>query len=228
VTRRILVVALAATLAMGAAACGDDDGAEGEPTPPTEPVETTSTEPGATTSTAGEEELPPPNALDLEPLYGEALAAIGMKLTDRGGTIDRSDGGYVASPTGRHLALYVEPIEPEHTMQAYYDGILDVALVFSDIYDRWPLLETDDVCQEPPDPDGAQGDEPLPVTQIELTRAESDAIDWDSVTVEDLVRAAEADQLTLRVSREMAAFPKYAALLEDGGGWDAPAYSSGY
>ena len=134
----------------------------------------------------------------------------------------------MASPTGRHLALYVEPIDPERSMQEYYDGILDVALVFSDVYDRWPLLETYDVCQEPADPDGAQGDEPLPVTQIELTRAESDAIDWDSVTVEDLVRAAEDDQLNLRVSREMAAFPKYAALLDDGSGQTSPYSTSGY
>ena len=93
--------------------------------------------------------------------------------------IDRSGGGYVASPTGQHLALYVEPID-DRTMDEYFDGILDVAVVFSDIYDRWPGLETYDVCQEPPDPDGTQGPEPLPVTQIELTRAESDAIDWDT------------------------------------------------
>ena len=180
-TRRILVVALAATLAMGAAACGDDDGAEGKPTPPTEAAETSSTEPGETTTTADQEDLPPPNPLDLEPLYGEALAAIGMKLTDRGGTIDRSGGGYVASPDGTHLALYVEPIG-DRTTEQYIDGILDVALVFSDIYDRWPGLESYDVCQEPLDPDGTQGPEPLPVTQIELTSEESEAIDWDKVT----------------------------------------------
>ena len=29
--------------------------------------------------------------------------------------------------------------------------------IFSDIYDRWPGLETYDVCQEPPDPDGTPG-----------------------------------------------------------------------
>ena len=89
--------------------------------------------------------------------------------------------------------------------------------MFSDIYDRWPGLETYDVCQEPADPDGTQGPEPLPVTQIELTRAESEAIDWDSVTVEDLVRGSLADppQLALRVSPELAADPAYQAIVGD-------------
>ena len=61
------------------------------------------------------------------------------------------------------------------------------------------------------------GPEPLPVTQIELTRAESDAIDWDSVTVEDLVRGSLADppELALRVSAELAADPAYQAIVGD-------------
>ena len=110
-------------------------------------------------------------------------------------------------------------------MQDYYDGIRDVALVFSDIYDRWPGLQTYDVCQEPFDADGSQEAEPLPVTQIELTRAESDAIDWDSVTVEDLVRASQADppELALRVSSDMAKFPAYAALVASEG-WSTGGY----
>jgi hypothetical protein len=208
VIRRVLVVALAACLAAGVAACGDDDGAQGEPVGSTIDPDST--------STALDGELPPPQALDLEPLYGEALAAIGMQLTDRGGTIDRSGGGYVASPDGTHLALYVEPIG-DRTTEQYIDGILDVALVFSDIYDRWPGLESYDVCQEPLDPDGTQGPEPLPVTQIELTRAQSDAIDWESVTVDDLVRGSLADppELALRVSAELAADPAYRAIVGD-------------
>jgi hypothetical protein len=206
VTRRLLALLLAGVFAAGVPACGDD-GATGTPEPGTQ-ASPASDPPG----------LPPARALDLEPLYGEALAAIGMQLTDRGGTIDRAGGGYVASPTGRHLALYVEPID-DRTMDEYFDGILDVALVFSDIYDRWPDLETYDVCQEPTDPDGTQGPEPAPVTQIELTRAQSDAIDWDTATVEDLVRGSRADppELTLRVSAEMAAHPAYADFVADEG-----------
>jgi len=211
---RLLIAALVVALAAVSAACGDDNGAEGEPTPPT------TVEPGS---------LPPPKAHDLEALYGKALADVGMQLTDRGGLIDRSGGGYVASPTGRHLALYVEPIGPERTMEQYYDGILGVARVFSDIYDRWPLLETYDVCQEPPDPDGTQDPEPLPVTQIELDRAQSDAIDWDSVTVEDLIRGSQQEPPTivLRVGTEMVEYPPYAALVDGGDETPDDQYSTG-
>ena len=205
-TRRLLSLLLAAVLAAGVAACGDDDGAEGEPIPPSD---------GSTTTTVDPATLPPSQALALEPIYADALADVGMQLTDRGGTIDRRGGGYVASPTGTHLALYVEPIDEGRSLDEYYDGIVDVAVVFSDLFDRWPGLETYDVCQEPTDPDGTQGPEPLPVTQIELSRAQSEAIDWESVTVEDLVRASRADppELKLRVSAEMAAHPPYAALV---------------
>ena len=91
--------------------------------------------------------------------------------------------------------------------------------MFSDIYDRWPGLETYDVCQEPTDPNGTQGPEPLPVTQIELTRAQSDAIDWDTVTAEELVRASRVDPPRAHARRgratEMAAHRAYTDLVAD-------------
>lgn len=209
-TRRSAAVALATVLALVAAACsGDGDGA----TPSTiDPSEVTSS--SATEEPVGE--LPPAKPLDLEPIYGEALAELGLRLVDRGGTIDLSGGGYVASPTGRHLALYVEPIAGRST-EEYIDGIRDVAVVFSDVFDRWPGLESYDVCQEPLDPDGTQGEEPLPVTQIVLTRAESDAIDWDGVSTVELVRRslAEPPELVLRVGAELAEEPAYAAVVEE-------------
>ena len=212
--RGLLPALVVVVLGVGLAACGDDDGAVGEPVPP------------SSTTTVDPSTLPPARPLELEPLYGDALAAVGMRLTDRGGTIDRSGGGYVASPTGTHLALYVEPVDDGRTLEEYYEGIRDVALVFADVFERWPGLETYDVCQEPIDPDGTQGPEPRPVTQIELTRAEAEAIDWGTVTVEDLVQGSRADppDLTLRVSAEMAAHPPYAALVAD----DASNRPTGY
>jgi hypothetical protein len=209
--RRLGALTLAVALAAGAAACGDDDGAEGAPQ---------TIDPASTTTDPPAGSLPPPTALELEPLYGDALEAIGMRLTDRGGTIDRSGGGYAASPSGTHLALYVEPIGSDRTTEEYIEGIRDVALVFSDLFDRWPALESYDVCQEPPDPNGDQEQEPLPVTQIELTREESDAVDWTNVTVVDLVRASRATppELALRVSSELANDPAYTAIVEEAAG----------
>ena len=208
-TRRLGSVVLVVVLAMGTAACGDDDGAEGVPQ---------TVDPASTTTEPSAGSLPPPEAADLEPIYGEALADLGLRLTPRGGLIDRSDGGYVASPTGRHLALYVEPLD-ERTVAEYIDGIRDVAVVFADVFERWPALETYDVCQEPPDPNGDQGPEPLPVTQIELTREEAEAIEWDSVSVVDLVRGSLASprELKLRVSAELADDPAYEAIVEEAG-----------
>ena len=209
--RRLGIAALAVVLASGAVACGDDDGAESPPT---------TADPASTTTEPPEGSLPPAAARDLEPIYGDALAAIWMRLTDRGGLIDRSDGGYYASATGRHLAMYVEPIDADRSVEEYIDGIRDVALVFSDLFERWPALETYDVCQEPPDPDGTQDEEPLPVTQIELSRAQSDAIDWSGVTVVDIVRASLADPpgLTLRVGSDLAKDPRYVAVVQQATG----------
>lgn len=195
-------------LAAGVAACGDDGDDDASLVPST-------IDPAEVPATADPEELPPAGALDLEPIYGEALADLGLVLTDRGGLIDRSAGGYEPSATGAHLALYVEPIG-ERTPAEYVEGIRTVAVVFADVFDRWPGLETYDVCQEPL-PEDDDRDEPLPVTQIELTKAENAAIDWATVTAADLVRLAQAEPpgLALRVSSALAQDPAYAAVDPD-------------
>ena len=200
------VVAAVAALTAPMVACGDDDGAEGVP----------STIDPAATTTLAKGSLPPPDASDLEPIYGDALAELGLELTDRGGLIDRSGGGYYPSDTGTHLALYVEPID-DRTAPQYIEGIRSVAVVFSDVFDRWPGLATYDVCQEPVGAEATPGDEPLPVTQIELTKAQSDAIDWDTVTVVELVGGslAEPPRLALRVSSSLAEDPAYQAIVDE-------------
>lgn len=173
----------------------------------------------ASTVPAPASDLPPARALDLESYYGDELAAIGLRLTDRGGLIDRRGGGYQSSAAGRHLALYVEPID-ERTMPEYIDGIRSVtAILAGDLFARWPALESFDVCQEPTTADDPQA-EPLPVTQIEMTREQAAAIDFDTVTVTDLLRASQADPpgLGLRVSGRVAAYPAYRALVAEATG----------
>jgi hypothetical protein len=100
-------------------------------------------------------------------------------------------------------------------MPEYLDGIRTVTAIFAgDIFDRWSGLVSFDVCQEPT---AAVDDrpEPLPVTQIEMTRDEAAAFDYATVTVVDLVRAslAEPAGLTLRVSTEVATDPAYEAIV---------------
>ena len=206
--RALTVAALAVVLALGAPACGDDDTAD--------PTATTAAADATTTSALSPEDLPPAGALELESLYGPQLAAMGLRLTDRGGLIDRTGGGYEPSATGRHLALYVEPVG-DRSVDEYVEGIRTVAVLLSDAFERWPGLESYDVCQEPVDDGTPSESEPLPVTQIELTREEAAAFDWDTVTVVDLVRSSRADPpgIALRVSQQMINDPAFEAIAEE-------------
>lgn len=208
--RRMAVTVL---LAAGLAGCAYDRDDSAVPSTIDPADVTTSTTTGADPDGA----LPPAGALELEPLYGEQLAELGLRLTDRGGLIDRTGGGYEPSAEGTHLALYVEPIG-DRTVPQYLEGIRSVAVVFSDVFDRWPGLASYDVCQEPAGDDGGSAEEPLPVTQIELTRGEAAAIDWETVSVVDLVRSAREDPpgLALRVSTSLANDPAFEAIVDEG------------
>lgn len=208
--RRLAV--LMALLAAGLVACADDTDDAAVPSTIDPADVTTTTATGADPDGA----LPPAGAAELEPLYGAQLAELGLRLTDRGGLIDRTGGGYEPSAEGTHLALYVEPIG-ERSVPQYIDGIRSVAAVFGDVFDRWPGLASYDVCQEPEADDGLGGEEPLPVTQIELTRVEAAAFDWDTVSVVDLVRSAAARPagLALRVSPSLANDPAYLAIVDE-------------
>jgi hypothetical protein len=155
-------------------------------------------QPSPSPSPTGPDDRPPVDAAALEPTYRDALAEIGLVLTPRGGLIDRSGGGYRKSATGTHLALYLEP-SAGRTVQQYVDGIAAASRIFlPDVFARWPGLKSFDVCQEPP----ASVDEPKdppPVTQIDVTRAQAAAVDWETVTVRDLVRAARQEPASLKL-----------------------------
>jgi hypothetical protein len=215
--RRSAALTVTISLLLSAAACGDDGGEGTAATdPPTSTTAADTTSASSTSTTAmPADPLPPAAATDLEPIYGAALAELGLRLTDRGGLIDRAGGGYVPSAEGTHLALYVEPTG-DRSIPQYIDGIRGVAVVFGDVFERWPGLVSYDVCQEPVEVPGESVGEPLPVTQIELTREEAEAIDWNTVSVVDLVRASLADPpgLALRVSSRLARDPAYVAVVD--------------
>jgi hypothetical protein len=201
----LLAAVVAALIAAG---CSSDGGTTTAPTRPNGPT---------TTNAALGGNLPPKDVADLAPLYADQLAAIGMKLTPRGGLIDTSGGGYEHSNAGSHLALYVEPTGPR-TNAEYIAGIRDVGAIFADdIFARWPGLKSFDVCQEPPTALDASP-EPVAVTQIVLTREQAAAIDWKTVTVAQLVAGARASSpmLQLTVSSLISGDPDYQALAADG------------
>lgn len=225
-SRRLAGLGAAALLTTTVVACGDDDtpDASGDPTSTTAVVDdTTSTTAASDTTQAApsglDGDLPPPGPFDIEPIYGEALAELGLRLTSQGGLIDRSDGGYVPSADGDHLAIYVEPIGDDYDTADYIEGIRTVAIVFQDVFERWPGLATYDVCQEPGAGwTDANAPRQLPVTQIELTREEAEALgDLEALALVDLVRAAQTDPpgLALRVNRRIARDPGYQAILAE-------------
>ena len=95
-----------------------------------------------------EQQLPPNDVGSLRELYDPALAKLGVRMT-RAELIDITDSRYVPSNDGRHLAMYVEPIA-DYTDEQYVNGFWTVsALITPDVFERWPELESYDICQEP-------------------------------------------------------------------------------
>ncbi|HUW04062.1 MAG TPA: hypothetical protein VMW08_17040 [Acidimicrobiales bacterium] len=217
-TRRAFLIGGGAAVVL--AACGSDG--DDASTAPTSPPDTSSTEgsvvlPEPTTTNGLDGELPPVEATDLEPLLGPRLAELGLVLTNRGGLIDTRNGQYLQSPNGNHVALYVEPVG-DYTNDQFIDGIYEVTLLSAPtIFERWPAIESYDICQEPRAEDDPRPD-PVPATQIFMTNEQSQAIDWDTVTTVDLIAGTLATPPTvdrLTVSQVIQAEPRYAQMFEE-------------
>lgn len=112
----------------------------------------------------------------------------------------------------------------------YVDGIIQVTRAVTDAFERWPDLDSLDVCQErhPSDP---QRDRQLTVTQIELTRDTAATIDWDTVTLAELLITLDDDPDSfLRISNDLAAHPAVrsaVAELRETTGWAATTTGEG-
>jgi hypothetical protein len=179
---------------------------------------TTLTGPAATIAAAAEllppispdQTLPPQDLSSIRKVYDEALATMGLTLT-RGALIDLSDGRYEPSPEGRHLALYVEPVDGR-TTQEYADAAWTLsALVTPDVFARWSALDSYDICQEPL-PEVDPSPEPTPVTQLNLTRDAASRVDWVGGDLTSLLVAARQDtDLRMYVNREIRETPTFVA-----------------
>ena len=134
--------------------------------------------------------FPPNDRRAIERVYGQELREMGLRLA-RASLRDRTGGRYDLSDTGTHLALYVEPIGTIDTRR-YVDNIAPLTKMFAtDVFERWSGLRSFDICQEPILPAGEE--EPRPVTQIELTRAQARRIDWERAGLPAMIRAALAE-----------------------------------
>jgi len=171
----------------------------------------------ACASDAGEARSLPPNDFEeLAAIFDSQLEPLGLKLT-RGALIDTREGRYRESDTGRHLAVYVEPTG-DYTPAEYAEGIVPSAQVFlPDVFERWDELKTFDVCQEPlPGVDDRK--EPPPVTQIYVSRAEARDLDWNTVTLAELLAAEEPSRESYRlyVAPEITNDPSWPAISQAG------------
>lgn len=161
----------------------------------------------------------PPNTVgELAEIFDPQLEPMGLHIT-RGALIDRSDGGYVPSDEGGHLALYVEPLDDaDYSTADYVDGLGTVtALVTPQVYERWSAVETYDICQEPP-ADIDRGDEPVPYTQIEIDRAAAEAVDWDDATAGTVIALGLSGEARVIVTPVIQADPAYVAAEQAGPG----------
>jgi hypothetical protein len=207
-----------ALLVVGAACGSDSDTPTSEAAPgTTEPSSAVSSNSevaeaaGLLPATDPNQELPPNDIGSLRRLYDPALATMGLRLT-RGALIDTSNDGYAPSDSGTHLALYVEPLDDNHTDADYVEGLWTLsALVTPDVFARWSGVQSYDICQEPP-PSVDDKSEPLPYTQINLTREVAESIDWANGDLTDLLAAARTDpDFDLVLKRELRQTPEYKA-----------------
>ena len=157
-----------------------------------------------------EQHLPPDDVAALRELYDPVLQKLGVHLT-RAALIDITGDQYVPSSDGRHLALYVEPTG-DYSTEQYVDGFWQIsALLTPDVFARWPDLESYDLCQEPL-PAVDDRPEPFPVTQINITRDASAAIDWRDGDLVDLLVSARTDpDVQIVVNRDVKQNPSYMA-----------------
>ena len=142
---------------------------------------------------ASHERLPPPNVDRLAPIFDPLIADLGLKTT-RARLQDPDDPGdetYERNPEATHLAMYVVPNE-DITLEAFQDNFLPLArIVVPYVFERWPDLESFDICQEAYNWSGDGEVAPsvtlLYVTRKKLERVGSvESIDWEKLSLSEL------------------------------------------
>lgn len=131
--------------------------------------------------------LPPNDKAAIERVFAPALKPLGVRLT-RGALVDLRTGK--PSPTGTHLAAYVEPTG-DYTAEDYARGTVRTLRAFVPAaFERWGGLTSFDLCQEPLPAVDARP-EPPPVTKVDLTRAAARTVRWGDLDLVGLLRNAK-------------------------------------
>jgi hypothetical protein len=131
--------------------------------------------------------LPPNDKAAIERVFAPELERLGVRLT-RGALVDLKTGK--PSATGTHLAVYVEPTG-NFTPDDYARGTVKTLRAFiPGAFERWGGLTSFDVCQEPL-PAADARPEPPPITKVDLTKAASAKVRWESLDLARLLRDAK-------------------------------------
>lgn len=192
ITRRRFLTAgagaAAGVLAIGA--CGDDS-SDGAAEPDDEPVD------GADPT----EPLPENDFGALKAQFDPLFEPLGQTVT-RIGLFDL-DAGFVSDDQGDHMAIYVEPTDPdgEGWDDARYIEMLapGMAACTPFIFETWAGIQSMDLCQEPPQATAPEEEPPIE-TQVLLERADSASIDWGTADLADLLAARLRSPDTVRVA----------------------------
>lgn len=168
-----------------------------------------SSAPATTASaSASSRELPPDDFAELARIFDPILRPHGLRLT-RGGLADGPGSKADASLRGRHLAVYVEPLDAAHSERDYLDTLVSSAQAFlPGVFEAWPGLASMDVCQEPP-PGVDDRRVPPPVTVLEVTREQAEAVDWLTLDLPVLVAAGDEQRVSLFVAEELIRHDRY-------------------
>ena len=185
-----------------------------EPTAAPAPTEPPTTEPTAATNTTfNAADYPPEAEADIAAIFNPLVEQYGLRFT-YGNLIDRTaNGTFRSSPTGDHLALYVEPIG-DYTDTEYIDNTWVLAQLTPWVFETWPALESWDFCQEPRPEENSEA-RPPPVTQLDIFRAHADEIDWENGSLIDLILASQEEPTTaLRIDPRLQQQPAFVAELQ--------------
>lgn len=135
---------------------------------------------------ATDKDLPPAKLAKLKKLFNADVKPLGLRVSR--GTLQNLDT-YRNDPNGTHLALYVEPIEPDYTGARYLKNFVKLTHKFvPSVFKRWKDLESFDICQEPLDD---PREVPPPATQIFVARTALDRVgNWKKADLTDLLAAS--------------------------------------
>lgn len=139
----------------------------------------------AAIETSGPSLLPPHERDDLAALFDPLVLPLGYLVT-RAALIERST--YEVNPGGGHLAIYLAPTADISTDQIADDFVAIVGTFLPLVFERWPNLNSFDVCQEP---FGSTKETPPSLTIIDLTRDAATGVAWAELDLAGIIALNE-------------------------------------